>query len=64
MCWKSNNPDTASRDVEEEVVLGDVGVIDGEIIRQRDGGRRVSWAARKRLRERNGSITSHEISQG
>lgn len=27
-----NNPDTASRNVEEEVVLGDVGVIDKEII--------------------------------
>jgi hypothetical protein len=40
-----NNPDTASRDVDEEVILADVGVIDREIIWQRDGRRRFSWEA-------------------
>jgi hypothetical protein len=41
-----NNPDTASRDIDEEVILADVGVIDCEIIWQRDGRRlRFSWEA-------------------
>lgn len=33
-----NNPDTASRNVEEEVVLGDVGVIDGGSFDKETGG--------------------------
>ena len=54
-----NDVETSSLDVEEEVAFANVGVTDGELIRQGDGQCRVSWAARKRLREKNGSIGSY-----
>jgi hypothetical protein len=57
-----DDPDISSPDVVEEVVLANVGMIDEEIVRKRYGWRRVSPAARKRLRESNGSITCHESS--
>jgi len=47
-----NDADTPSRDVVEEIMVGDVGMIDGEFVRQRDGrgrGLSPSRAARKCL---------------
>ena len=58
-----NDADTLRRnvrDVAEEVV----GMIYGEIIRQRDGSWPFPQAARKPLLDRDSSITSHKSSQG
>jgi len=43
-----DDPDMSSLDVVEEVVLVNVGMIDEEIVRERDGRRRVPRTAKKR----------------
>ncbi len=44
-----DDTDTSSHDVDEEVVLANVGIVYGELIRQIDEWHRGSRAARKRL---------------
>jgi len=55
-----NDPDISCLDVVEEVDLANIGMIDEEVVRKRYGPRRVPREARKRLRENNGSMKSHQ----